>query len=80
MNNFDKKILITATLLAAITIAMGAFGAHGLKNLVDEASIRGFETGVRYQMYHVIALVIIGVSIFYFGYFVVFWIDLFIDT
>lgn len=60
MNNFDKKILITATLLAAITIAMGAFGAHGLKNLVDEASVRSFETGVRYQMYHVIALVIIG--------------------
>ncbi len=60
MNNLNKKILITATLLAAITIAIGAFGAHGLKKIVDEASVRSFETGVRYQMYHVIALVIIG--------------------
>lgn len=60
MNNFDKKILITATLLAAITIALGAFGAHGLKKLVDEPLLSSFETGVRYQMYHVIALVSIG--------------------
>lgn len=60
MNNFDKKILITATLLAAITIAIGAFGAHGLKKLVDAASLSSFETGVRYQMYHVIALGIVG--------------------
>lgn len=60
MNNFNKKILVTATLLGAITIAMGAFGAHGLKKLVDAASVASFETGVRYQMYHVLALVILG--------------------
>lgn len=60
MNNFNKKILIPATILAAITIAIGAFGAHGLKKLVDEPLLSSFETGVRYQMYHVLALVIIG--------------------
>lgn len=60
MNKMSKKILIFATLLAAITIAIGAFGAHGLKQLVDESSVKSFETAVRYQMYHVIALVIIG--------------------
>lgn len=60
MNNTDKKIVVTAAILAALTIAIGAFGAHGLKNSVDSASLATFETGVRYQMYHVLALLVIG--------------------
>ena len=49
-----------AALLTAITIAIGAFGAHGLKKLVDASSLVSFETGVRYQMYHALALFVIG--------------------
>ena len=60
MNNFDKKIVITACVLAALTIAIGAFGAHGLQELVDAKALTTFETGVRYQMYHVFALLILG--------------------
>lgn len=60
MRIFNKKIIATASILAAITIAFGAFGAHGLKNLVDSNALGIFETGVRYQMYHVFALLIIG--------------------
>ena len=60
MKKLDKNIVITASILGAITIAIGAFGAHGLKQLVDTEAIKSFETGVRYQMYHVIALLIIG--------------------
>nr|WP_093141881.1 DUF423 domain-containing protein [Ulvibacter litoralis] len=56
----DKKIVVTASILAALTIAIGAFGAHGLKNSVDSASLATFETGVRYQMYHVLALLVVG--------------------
>ena len=37
-------------------VGIGAFGAHGLKNLVPEARLVTFETGVRYQMYHAFAL------------------------
>lgn len=62
MNKFDKKLVVASCILLAITIALGAFGAHGLKKLVDAASIASFETGVRYQMYHGIALLIIGLS------------------
>ena len=62
MNNFSKKIVVTATVLAAITIALGAFGAHGLKKLVDETLLSSYETGVRYQMYHVFALIILGIA------------------
>lgn len=60
MNNRDKKIVVTASILGALTIAIGAFGAHGLKNSVDAASLATFETGVRYQMYHVLALLVVG--------------------
>ncbi|OAB79975.1 DUF423 domain-containing protein [Cochleicola gelatinilyticus] len=60
MKNYDKKIVVTASVLAAVTIAIGAFGAHGLKNLVDGNALLSFETGVRYQMYHVLALLVLG--------------------
>lgn len=62
MSKNDKKIVVSAALLGAITIAFGAFGAHGLKELVNEQSIDSFNTGVRYQMYHTLALLIIGFS------------------
>lgn len=60
MRDFDKKIVVTATLLGAVTIAIGAFGAHGLKNFVPTGAVVTFETGVRYQMYHTIALLVLG--------------------
>jgi len=60
MDKFDKKIVVTAAVLAALTIGIGAFGAHGLEQLVDAKALRSFETGVRYQMYHVLALLILG--------------------
>jgi uncharacterized membrane protein YgdD (TMEM256/DUF423 family) len=62
MKNFDKKIVVIAALLGAVTIAIGAFGAHGLKELVDAEALNSFETGVRYQMYHVIVLLVIGLT------------------
>lgn len=62
MKKLDKNITLTACLLGAITIALGAFGSHGLKRLVSEDVLTIFETGVRYQMYHVVVLLVIGVS------------------
>ncbi|KAA3620957.1 MAG: DUF423 domain-containing protein [Flavobacterium sp.] len=60
MIQFDKKIVVTASFLGALTIGIGAFGAHGLEKLVEGDALASFETGVRYQMYHVFALLIIG--------------------
>ncbi|GAB5398751.1 MAG: DUF423 domain-containing protein [Aureisphaera sp.] len=60
MNKFDKKILIISSLLGALTVIIGAFGAHGLKQMADAQSVASFETGVRYQMYHVIVLFVVG--------------------
>ena len=58
----NKNIVITAALLAALTIIVGAFGAHGLKELISEKSLVSFETGVRYQMYHAIVLLMLCLS------------------
>lgn len=55
-----RNIAITGLFLTAATIAIGAFGAHGLKNLVDTDAVATFETGVRYQMYHALAIVLLG--------------------
>jgi uncharacterized membrane protein YgdD (TMEM256/DUF423 family) len=62
MKNLNKKIVVTASFLAALTIGIGAFGAHGLKQLVSVEAITTFETGVRYQMYHCIALLVLGLA------------------
>lgn len=58
----NKNIVVTAAILGALTIMIGAFGAHGLKELITEKSLVSFETGVRYQMYHVIVMLILGIS------------------
>jgi uncharacterized membrane protein YgdD (TMEM256/DUF423 family) len=51
-----KQYLFIAALLGAITVALGAFGAHGLKSRVTLDVLNIFETAVRYQFYHVFAL------------------------
>ncbi|GAA4949655.1 DUF423 domain-containing protein [Algibacter agarivorans] len=57
-----KKILIVASILGMTSIILGAFGAHGLKQLIPEHAIQTFETGVRYQMYHAILLLFVGTT------------------
>ncbi len=56
----NKKILIAATLLGLTSVILGAFGAHGLKELLPVEAQQTFETGVRYQMYHAILLLFVG--------------------
>ncbi len=56
-----KGFLRTAAWLAAIAVALGAFGAHGLKKIVPPDTVSSFETGVRYQFYHVIALLVTAI-------------------
>lgn len=46
--------------LGAAAVALGAFGAHAMKSSYDEAAQSAFEVGVRYQMYHALALALCG--------------------
>jgi uncharacterized membrane protein YgdD (TMEM256/DUF423 family) len=52
----NKNWLITAFILCALAVALGAFGAHGLKRLVSPLQIETFKTGVQYQFYHAFAI------------------------
>ncbi|WP_282123217.1 DUF423 domain-containing protein [Algibacter mikhailovii] len=56
----NRTILITASILGCLSIAFGAFGAHGLKELISVQGLNTFETGVRYQMYHALLLLFVG--------------------
>lgn len=56
----NKTILVTAIGLGVLSIILGAFGAHALKELIPFESQQTFETGVRYQMYHALLLLFIG--------------------
>ncbi len=58
----NKTILITGSLLGITGIILGAFAAHGLKELVPMESVKIFETGVRYQMYHALFLLFVGIT------------------
>ena len=60
----NRTILITAAVLGIIAIALGAFGAHGLKQLISLEAQQTFETGVRYQMYHALMLLFVGGTTF----------------
>lgn len=55
-----KRFLTWGSLLAGLAVALGAFGAHGLKKLVPPETVATFETGVKYQMYHALALLLVG--------------------
>ena len=56
----QRKLLVIVGILGAITIIIGAFGAHTLKSHLTEAQMQTFQTGVSYQMMHVLALLIIS--------------------
>ena len=55
-----KKFITTGALLGAIAVALGAFGAHGLKKIVPVETVQTFQTGVQYQIYHALALLLTG--------------------
>lgn len=58
--NKMKRNLIITCLIGALGIILGAFAAHSLKNTLDADALKSFETGVRYQMYHVIVLLFVN--------------------
>ena len=57
----SKYFISIAAFLGALTVALGAFGAHALKAVLSPAALTTYETAVRYQMYHVVALLITGI-------------------
>lgn len=58
----NRKILITGVFLGLTAVILGAFGAHGLKKIISADAVQTFEIGVKYQMYHALLLLFIGLS------------------
>lgn len=57
----NKSFISIAASLGALSVALGAFAAHKLREIVSPDAVAVFETGVRYQFYHVFALLLVGV-------------------
>lgn len=52
--------ILAGAIFAGIAVALGAFAAHAMKQHYDADALRAFDTGVRYQMFHALALLACG--------------------
>ena len=59
----DRLFFVLGSISAGVAVALGAFGAHVLKGRLTTAMLANFETGVRYQMYHALALLTVAWAI-----------------
>ena len=57
----NKTILATGLLFGMLAVVLGAFGAHALKKALTPEALNTFETGVKYQMYHALFLLVLSV-------------------
>ena len=59
----DRTFLFVGALAGFVGVALGAFGAHGLRNRLSPEMLAVFETGVRYQMFHALAILITAIAL-----------------
>ena len=59
------RLLPLVGVLAALTIVLGAFGAHALQESLSPEELNSFETAIRYQMYHVIVMLLVLMTGFF---------------
>ncbi|WP_029036500.1 DUF423 domain-containing protein [Salinimicrobium xinjiangense] len=64
----EEIILIAGGIYGTLAVIFGAFGAHGLKKYLDPEQLKSFETGVKYQMYHALLLILTGIIFPFQGY------------
>ena len=64
MEVFSRWLIVIAGFSGFIAVGLGAFGAHGLKNILDQReSLHVWQTAVQYQFYHAVALLVLGVLV-----------------
>lgn len=61
MEIVNTTALIAGTIYGSLAIIFGAFGAHALKKHMTTERLESFEVGVKYQMYHAIVLLVLGI-------------------
>ncbi len=63
MSRAARRFAAIAAFLGLAAVILGAFGTHALKSRLDPAQLAVFDTGVRYQMYHALALLVLALLI-----------------
>ncbi len=58
-----QLVLVIASIYGMLSVILGAFGAHAFKKILSPEKLISFDTGVRYQMYHAILLLLIGLTL-----------------
>ncbi|MGE5243224.1 MAG: DUF423 domain-containing protein [Betaproteobacteria bacterium] len=69
----SRNFLLVGALAGFTGVALGAFGAHGLRGRLTPEMLAVFETGVRYQLYHAVALVAVSALMPRLGGWLVVW-------
>ena len=64
-NKMSKTILMLASLLLALAVLLGAFGAHGLKSHLSGEMMQIYKTGIEYHFYHALGLLLVGILAVY---------------
>jgi uncharacterized membrane protein YgdD (TMEM256/DUF423 family) len=59
----DRTFLFFGAVAGFVAVAFGAFGAHALRNKLSADMLAVFETGVRYQMFHALALLVTAIAV-----------------
>ncbi|QQK81746.1 DUF423 domain-containing protein [Salicibibacter cibi] len=57
-----KTLLVIGAIMAALAVAIGAFGAHGLEGSVSERMLENYQTGVQYHMFHALGIIAVGLT------------------
>lgn len=57
----SEFVLMCGGIYGSLAVILGAFGAHGLKKILGDEQLKSFETGVKYQMYHALLLILCGI-------------------
>ncbi|MDG1729581.1 MAG: DUF423 domain-containing protein [Algibacter sp.] len=58
----NQILLTTGVLFGMLSVVFGAFGAHALKKTLNNEQLKSFEVAVKYQMYHAIVLLVLGLN------------------
>ncbi|GAB4377446.1 MAG: DUF423 domain-containing protein [Salibacteraceae bacterium] len=61
-SDWAHKAIASGAVLGLLGVALGAFGAHALKNMVGTDQVESFQTAVRYQLIHALVILITGVA------------------
>ena len=60
-----NKWLLIAALSGFFCVALGAFAAHGLSHVLDEKALAWIDTGLKYQIFHTLAVMVIALSLWH---------------